>query len=314
MINITSKSLGSAPLVSVAIVTYQQKRFLIEVVESVLAQDYPKVEIIVADAGSTDGSHEVLQGYADRFPDKFKLVLSTKNHDITINSNAALNACGGKYVAWLGSDELMCSKRLSTQVAILEDNPNVTFVFSKLDLLDAVSGRIFGSVPRVAKPCYSLKEGLAYIIGQSNPTPASSVTHRRSFAPISGFSPYIPCASDWFFWIKLCVNSGPMGRIAYANETLGSYRRHPAIITLREMPDEFLTLAMLEHKYPQYWRFINKGRTKLLYAKGSQNRINNPALALTQLTASIAYWKFSLKAWFRFMQVALFQVQRKMFT
>ena len=51
------------PLVSVAIITYNQKQFLKEAIESVLLQDYEPLQIVVGDDGSTDGTHELLAEY-----------------------------------------------------------------------------------------------------------------------------------------------------------------------------------------------------------------------------------------------------------
>ncbi len=88
-------------LVSVAIITYNQKEYLNMCIESVLAQDYENIEIVVADDGSTDGIQEMLKVYKEKYPDKFILVLADKNKGITKNTNLVHFACKGKYIAWM---------------------------------------------------------------------------------------------------------------------------------------------------------------------------------------------------------------------
>ncbi len=100
-------SVENLPLVSVAVITYNQKEFLRECIESILAQDYPNLEIVIADDASSDGTQDMLRDYDVQFPDKFVLKLAGRNQGITANSNEAHFACTGKYIAWMGGDDLM---------------------------------------------------------------------------------------------------------------------------------------------------------------------------------------------------------------
>src|SRR5690606_18656769 len=127
------------PLVSIAIITYNQKEFLKECIESCLAQDYPNLEIVVADDGSTDGTHDLLNDYDMKHPDKFVLRLSKENQGITKNSNAAHFACTGKYVAWIGGDDLMLPGKISKQVEFMEMNPDCTICYHDMDVFDSDS-------------------------------------------------------------------------------------------------------------------------------------------------------------------------------
>ena len=97
----------SSPLVSISIITYNQKEYLKDCIESILIQNYDNIEIVIADDCSTDGSQELLNIYKERYPDKFVLKLAKKNRGITKNSNAAHFACSGKYIFIMGGDDLM---------------------------------------------------------------------------------------------------------------------------------------------------------------------------------------------------------------
>ena len=97
----------SAPKVSVIVPIYNQLRFIRETVDSVLAQDYPNVELVLSDDGSTDGTSEVLRECADRHPERVELVASERNTSIAGAFNRALDAHTGDYIAWLGGDGVM---------------------------------------------------------------------------------------------------------------------------------------------------------------------------------------------------------------
>ena len=88
------------PLVSVAIITYNQADIIHETLPETINQQYSNLEVIIADDGSTDGTAQIILEYAGKYPDRVIPVLSNRNNGITINSNQALEACHGKYVAF----------------------------------------------------------------------------------------------------------------------------------------------------------------------------------------------------------------------
>ncbi|MEW6600576.1 MAG: glycosyltransferase family 2 protein, partial [Nitrospirota bacterium] len=125
------------PLVSIAVITYNHEKFIAECLDSVLSQDYGNIEIVVADDGSTDGSHTILREYEKKYPGKFILRLSAKNQGITRNTNVALYACSGKYIAWLGGDDLMLPGKLKKQVAYMERHPDCRITYHNLEVFDS---------------------------------------------------------------------------------------------------------------------------------------------------------------------------------
>lgn len=130
---------NSYPLVSVAIITYNQKEYLRECIESILLQNYPNLQIVVADDCSSDGTQDLLLRYSQQYPNVFTLKLSEKNLGITANSNLAHFACRGKYIFWMGGDDLMLPGKIAKQVEYMENNPDCTLCYHNLDVFDSAT-------------------------------------------------------------------------------------------------------------------------------------------------------------------------------
>ena len=97
--------------ISIIITSYNKRDYLVEAVDSVIAQSLRPHEIIIADDGSGDGSRETISEYMHRYPDWIRGIFQEQNVGIPKNRNAALRAVTGKYVGKLeGEDQFMPSK------------------------------------------------------------------------------------------------------------------------------------------------------------------------------------------------------------
>jgi len=255
------------PKVSIAIITYNQKDFLKECVESCLAQTYTNIEIVVADDASTDGTQDLLKEYAARYPEIFILKLSKINSGITNNSNSAHLACTGKYIAWMGGDDLMHPRKIETQVNYMEQNPNCSISYHDLEVFDSDSNHTIGYFN--SKNKYSGKAAIAIEQGTFNG--ACSTMVKRSLTPKSGFSPLVPVASDWLYWVETLEQGG---EIHYIDEVLGRYRRHSNNITSKNNQhlsqvacDHFNSSFIILKNYPYQHSAVTKalGRNFLNY-------------------------------------------------
>src|SRR6266508_897311 len=117
-------------LVSVVIPNYNCGRFLEETLESVFAQAYPAVEVIVVDDGSTDDSLQVLEKYAGRVN-----VIRQANQGVSAARNAGIRASHGELVALLDADDLWHPDKLAKQVALFA-NPAVGLVHCAVEYID----------------------------------------------------------------------------------------------------------------------------------------------------------------------------------
>ena len=120
------------PLVSVVIPTYNQARYLSDCIDSVLAQSYPAIEIVVVDDGSTDSTPDVLAGYGRRIT-----TFRQTNHGAASALNRGIQASRGAFVCWLSSDDAFTPDKVALQVAAFGADTSLGLSFMGFDTIDA---------------------------------------------------------------------------------------------------------------------------------------------------------------------------------
>jgi len=118
--------LPSQPLVSIVTPSFQQARFLEETLRSVLGQDYPRLEYLALDGGSTDGSLEILRRHADRLA----YWTSAPDRGQADAIDRGLRRTKGEIVAWLNSDDLYCEGTVRKAVRALQDHPEAGMAYA----------------------------------------------------------------------------------------------------------------------------------------------------------------------------------------
>lgn len=123
------------PLVSVVVPSYNRARFLRETIDSVLAQDYPHIECIVADGGSTDGTLAILESYGG-------LVRwwSEADGGPFNGVNRGWQESRGEILAWLNADDRWAPGAVTAAVRLLLEHPEVGVVYGHCGVID-VDGR-----------------------------------------------------------------------------------------------------------------------------------------------------------------------------
>lgn len=198
-------------LVSIVTPSYNQAPFLEQTIQSVLEQDYPRIEYIVVDGGSTDNSVEVIQKYADRLA----YWISEKDSGQAEAINKGFARANGEIVAWLNSDDYYLMHTISIVVRCFEKNPDVVMIYGDMFAVDGNDQTI--NVLQYKQ--LSLEDLLCFqIIGQP------SVFFRRSaLEKVGRLDPTFHFMLDHHLWIRLAQ----LGRILHIPQVWSAARYHP---------------------------------------------------------------------------------------
>ena len=122
------------PLVSVIIPVYNVEKYLEECIDSVLAQTYQNIEIILVDDGSTDSSGLICDRYAEKNTNIS--VIHQKNSGLSAARNSGLNKASGDYIYFLDSDDYILNNAIENLLLVAEnDNSDIVF-FDAYSFLD----------------------------------------------------------------------------------------------------------------------------------------------------------------------------------
>ena len=125
------------PLVTVSVITYNSSDTIIETLDSIYSQSYPRIELIVSDDCSTDDTIDICKRwlliYGDRF-ESFRLLQSEKNTGVTANCNRAISGVQGEYLKLLAGDDLLVPEALVEYVNYIQNNNEAVFVFSRVEV------------------------------------------------------------------------------------------------------------------------------------------------------------------------------------
>lgn len=198
-------------LVSIVTPSYNQAAYLEQTIQSVLGQDYPRIEYIVVDGGSTDDSVEIIRKYADRLA----YWVSEKDRGQAEAINKGFARANGEILAWLNSDDYYMLNTVSVAVRCFEQNPDVVMVYGDMLAVDG-NGQ---TINLLRYKQLSLQDLLCFqIVGQP------SVFFRRSAFENAG-----PLETDFHFMLdhQLWIRLAQRGRILHVPQVWSAARYHP---------------------------------------------------------------------------------------
>lgn len=244
------------PKVSVCVMTYNQKKFIRECLQSIVDQkaDFA-FEVIVGDDCSTDGTREIVQEFVDKYPNLVRAVLHKKNVGVGENYRSVHDLAIGEYVAHCDGDDIWLPGKLSYQANLLDKNTWASQCWGCAYLIDDDGKRIGIFPSRLARLLYPNRISARHIalsyalVGQH-----STHMYRRTFK--FNFDKTKPVLDFW-----IAFNMAIHGDAIYSKKILGGYRmtRTPSMTRLsnKKKPTvDFLAMHLAEiiKKHPEFAR------------------------------------------------------------
>ena len=235
---------------------YNGERFIVEAVESVLAQGFADFELIISDDGSTDGTVDLARSLADRDPQRIRLLTGHHNQGKPFALNRALAVRRGALIAWLDQDDVMLPGKLERQVRTLDASPAAAGCTHDAEIFDSPSGRTIGSFSAVMNGAPLRSGGVELWFDPTYKMLPSATMIRASASPPGGFDERLIYSSERLFDIEVFRH----GRCVAIDDVLVRYRRHDDNFTNRgersglAYEEGLLTMEIVRERYPELAR------------------------------------------------------------
>jgi Glycosyl transferase family 2 len=214
-------SAAAEPLVSIGLPIRNGERYLDEAVRSVLDQEYGRIELVISDNASDDGTEEICRHFA-RSDSRVRYHRRSQNVGLVPNFNAVLQLAQGTYLKWMGDDDWLTPSYVTRCVEVLGDDPALILVTTRQAHVDAdgavESASYDGARMRSASPVERFTEMLR-LLNESHLLldPLYGMTRR---ARVARLPRPVMLFEDQIFAARLAL-AGPFGHLDQAL----SYRR-----------------------------------------------------------------------------------------
>jgi len=220
------------PLVSIITPSFNQARYLEATIQSVLGQDYPRIEYIIVDGGSTDGSVDIIKKYEKTLESDSLLLdsqkqasglqnraiswwVSEKDKGQTDAINKGFVRAKGDILAWLNSDDTYEPKAVGAAVKYLLEHPQVGMVYADANFINE-DGRVIGKFNSAQTDYRLLRQGYVHI-------PQQTMFFRASlWKEVGPLDPSFYFAMDYDLWTRIAQRAP----LIYLPQTWANFRLH----------------------------------------------------------------------------------------
>ena len=199
------------PRVSIVTPSFNQARYLEATMQSVLLQDYPRIEYIIVDGGSNDGSIEIIKKYES----KLASWVSERDKGQTDAINKGFEHATGDILAWINSDDTYEPGVVSEAVKFLHENPAVGMVYGDCNFINE-DGHVIGKFGSAQTNYRLLRQGYVHI-------PQQTMFFRADlWKQVGPLDPSFYFAMDYDLWTRIAARA----EIKYVPQTWANFRLH----------------------------------------------------------------------------------------
>ena len=208
--------------VTVIMPCFNHARFLEASIESILSQSHSDLELVITNDHSTDESWSIMNSFAERDP-RILLVNHTENRGLPASRNSGISLSTGDFIAFCDSDDVWEPNKLTTQLALLRDEPHCDVVYSETRIINELgdlTGQLFSELHQLPE---TRSGWLFNELISGNFINIQSATIRRScLGSVPSFDEDLGVLEDWWYWIQLSRNH----QFRYLDSPLARYRVH----------------------------------------------------------------------------------------
>jgi glycosyltransferase involved in cell wall biosynthesis len=238
----------TGPRVTIVTPSFNQAQFLEETIQSVLQQNYPDLEYIIIDGGSTDGSVDIIRKYADRIA----YWHSEPDNGQAAAINKGFRNSRGDILAWINSDDTYKAGAVAQAVRALETNPEQDLVYGHCEYVDT-QGQILQEVFAWDFVPRRLLTGIPYII-----QPACFF-RRRAFEQVGALDETLQYLMDHDLFVRMVLAGSTFLKV---DEVWSCYRWHSSAKTYQQWVGFQLELQQIVERtfsrpvlgLPMVWR------------------------------------------------------------
>lgn len=234
--------MGNQPIFSIVTPSYNQGAFIRTTIESVLTQDYPRIEYRIMDGGSTDNTLQIIKEY-EHDPRLHWVSERDKGQSDAINKG--LQHISGDIVAYLNSDDIYLPGTLRRVVDYFEAHPTIGMVYGDCHLIDSI-GTIIGQFGKNMGTVSEKSTSSRRMISQGDSFPQPATFWRREVMDRIGlFDTTLQNVMDYDFFVRVALSFS----IGYIAEPLAGYRLHPASKTISQEEQQWQELMCVSEIY-----------------------------------------------------------------
>ncbi|MBA3073611.1 MAG: glycosyltransferase [Anaerolineae bacterium] len=209
------------PKISIIVPTLNQARFIDETIQSILTQNYPNLELIVLDGGSTDGTHEILKRYTDSLT-----WISEPDEGQVDAINKGLKMVTGEVVAYLNSDDVYMPNTLLTVGQYFFEHPDCQILTGKCININENGIETRAFIKHYKN--FWLKLGIDSCLTVMDYVSQPSTFWRTGLIQSIGlFNDQFRNAMDYDYWLRVTKQH----KLKFINQYLSKFRIYPTSIT-----------------------------------------------------------------------------------
>ena len=231
------KERDNYPLVTIIVSTYNSSRFILETLDSFVAQTYPNIELIIGDDASSDDTLIKVRNWlsSNNNKNKFwdvKIIEVEVNTGVSANANRSLHKATGDWIKFIGADDVLLPNCIRDNMEFVKNNKNVRVLFSKVNKYNETfdpekfiitAPGIINQNSIVGPNQTAEKQHQMLLRNDSIHFTPSVFLHRETLLSVNGFDERFRLLEDYPLWLNLTKKGH---KLYFMDKVTVNYRTH----------------------------------------------------------------------------------------